>query len=129
MRRVVRLFVCPAALAFLVVSLAVACGDGAQGCRVDTDCPTGHICRGSLCDLANPEAGVIDAEIAPLDSSGTTCSGEGIFCSQPSECCSQICAEGRCATSPASTPLCRGLYELCTDDCCAGFTCNQGSCR
>lgn len=127
--RVLRLLVIPIGIAVGVVSLSVvACDDeGALGCRMDTDCPTGFICRSAICGLANPEAGAVDSGFYTVDAGGS-CSSDGVLCTQSTECCSSTCADGRCASSP-STSLCKGLYQICQNDCCTGYTCTNGSCR
>ncbi len=111
-----------------VLATAVACDDGTEGaCKVDTDCPQGTICREERCGPVTAEAGAG----TPADAASSTCSNDGVSCNVPEECCSRACTSGRCgeAASVPTTPTCRGLYELCQDDCCEGLTCTSGACR
>ncbi|MBX3199485.1 MAG: hypothetical protein KF894_15230 [Labilithrix sp.] len=107
----------------LVLSTAVACDDEAEGpCSVDTDCPEGMLCREARCGPVGAEAG------ASVEAGAPVCDGDGLTCSVPATCCSQRCVLGRCGGAEPVTS-CRGLYELCADDCCAGLTCTSGTCR
>lgn len=111
-----------------VLLLAGACDGGTEGaCKVDTDCPQGTICREERCGPVGADA----SAPAPADAAPTTCSSDGLSCLAPEECCSRVCTGGTCGSAAPvpTTPACRGLYELCQDDCCAGLTCTAGSCR
>ena len=118
-------------LASLLVTGAIvlfafgACDDTEAACKVDTDCPTGNICREGRCGSPTPEGG------APAPDAATTCTSDGLDCSVPDECCSRACTDGKCGTPvPPPEPTCKALYELCQgDECCQGLTCTKGSCR
>jgi len=117
------------AFASSMLALGGACDEETEGaCKVDTDCPQGTICREQRCGPVGAEAG---APPPVNDGAATTCSSDGLSCNVPDECCSRTCTDGRCgAPAPApTTPSCRGLYELCQNDCCAGLTCISGTCR
>ncbi|MCW5834933.1 MAG: hypothetical protein KIS78_21205 [Labilithrix sp.] len=117
-----RLFVVLSACA-LVLSTGAACDDEPEGaCDADTDCPEGMICREARCGPVGAEAGAPDSE-APKG-----CDADGLTCNAAESCCSGQCVHGRCGTAEP-VPTCRGLYELCLDDCCAGLTCTSGTCR
>ncbi|HVJ90203.1 MAG TPA: hypothetical protein VM580_10405 [Labilithrix sp.] len=107
------------------LSLATACDDATESaCQVDTDCPSGTICRERQCGPVGAEAGTS----TPVDATASTCTSDGLSCNTADECCARACTDGRCG-SPAPPPSCRDLYEICQDDCCQGLTCTAGVCR
>ncbi|HVH47556.1 MAG TPA: hypothetical protein VM925_34710 [Labilithrix sp.] len=116
-------------VAIVVVIAAIAACDGGteSACKVDTDCPQGTICRAERCGPVGGEAGAP----APIEAGAATCSSDGLLCSSADECCSRACTDGRCGVAPpgSNTPSCRGVYELCQNDCCSGLTCIAGACR
>jgi hypothetical protein len=113
-------------LVLLVVAAGAACDDRREApCRVDTDCVQGTICRDERCGPVGADASVaFDATTPP------SCLGEGSNCNVPDDCCTRVCTSGRCGSStPPPAPACRGLYELCQNDCCPGLNCTSGACR
>lgn len=109
-----------------VLATAAACDDGEPvQCRVDSECPQGSFCLAEACVVSNADGGLVPADGA------VSCSAEGVACVVPEECCSRTCESARCgATTTLPGPsACRGLYELCQNDCCTGLVCRNGACR
>jgi len=112
----------------IAVGIAASCkGSEQAACTVDTDCPTGFICRDQVCGQITR-----DASAQPDSNTPPACGNENASCLVNEDCCSRMCGEGNlCAatTAPPPTPTCRGQLELCQNDCCPGLSCVSGSCR
>jgi hypothetical protein len=114
----------------LVVVASVACNDEAgAACTTDRDCATGLICRDRTCGSPRPDAGLDDA--SPAFDSTAACTSDGVFCNQPTECCSNLCTNNVCGAVPGGTQTCRQQLETCLtpSDCCSPFQCSKGLCR
>lgn len=113
----------------LALALLASCRDKGDTlpCQGDLDCPQGAICREGICGFLGGDAGAVTP--LPTGDAGTspTCAADGVSCTLPSDCCANACTLGRCGAP--ITPTCRGIYEFCQDDCCAGLTCRSGTCR
>ena len=130
--RLLRIVIPSLMVAIPAVATAVACNDDAGiACAKDADCPTGNICRDTICGLLNPDGGfATDADDNPdFDDEGGSCSEDGVPCTIAAECCSNLCDESKCAETASSIPTCKNANELCQDDCCVGLTCRNGACQ
>jgi len=121
LRRVLTLAVVVA----LALVLALGCDDSAAACEVDVDCGAGLVCLDRRCVAVRADAA------APAEASAPppACVVDGEPCFVLDDCCSRSCNAGRCGVVAPPRPTCRGVSELCQNDCCAGLTCINGACR
>ena len=128
MKRVVRRLLASAVSATVVFAF-VACADEGAPCKTDRDCDTGQICRDEVCGSPRPGGGAADAS-EPVDTA-PACTSDGVFCQQPSECCSGACTRNVCGLVPGGNPTCKNQLETCltSDECCQPYTCSKGLCR
>jgi len=111
------------------------CAPRMSGCQSDRDCCAPNACRNGSCQpapLCVPRGGACTPnELSNECCNPYLCIGGrcdecrplGAMCTLPGECCSGVCANGRCAGPP-----CRPTSGSCTspEDCCSMFCVNGG---